>query len=117
MIFRPMEEFSCLNVTYKSDHLFEVGKPLIVNIVSCGLNSTVIHYNLTCSGEAIFRSLARTNQFMSTKILLVNHGNLTCDLEAFIPHKPGALQKYSAPGIKISDQVCILRWYHENTHL
>ena len=104
MIIRPMEEFSCFNVTYKSDHLFEVGKPLIVNIVSCGLNSTVIHYNLTCSDEAIFRSLARTNQFMSTKILLVNHGNLTCDLEAFIPHKPGVLQKYSAFGTKTSDQ-------------
>ena len=104
MIIRPMKEFSCFNVTYKSDHLFEVGKPLIVNIVSCGLDSAVIHYNLTCSGKVIFKSLARANQFMNTKILLVNYGNLTCDLEAFIPHKPGVLQKYSAPGIKISDR-------------
>ena len=104
IIIRPMEEFSCLNVTYKSDHLFEVGKPLIVNIVSRGLDSAVIHYNLTCSGKVIFKSLARANQFMNTKVLLVNYGNLTCDLEAFIPHKPGVLQKYSAPGIKISDR-------------
>ena len=97
---RPMRELSCFNVTYLRDRGYKLGEPVTVQILACGLDRVVIHYNLTCSGKAIFKNVPREFMRMNKTFFPTSPEKLTCDLEAYIPHKPGVLQKYSAPGVK-----------------
>ena len=101
MRLTPMLQFSGFEVSYKSDGpFFEAGKRLYVTIASHGLSRATIRYNLTCSGEAIYRNFIRSAFKITEPIVIYSHGNCTCDMEAFVPLKLGVLQKYSAPGSK-----------------
>ena len=103
----PLKDLSCFNVEYRSFHGFQFGKPVLLMIATCGLIHTMMHMDMICSDEEIFIGKPHLSVNTTTSVTL-NPGNNSCLLEASITGAPGALQKYSAPGVNTRNRQYIL---------